>query len=71
MQTAKTKLGIYDTFKSLYKQGGIYRFWQGSLLIGTASIPAHALYFSVYELAKKKLGVNDAVKFSYINVLII
>jgi hypothetical protein len=62
MQTAKKKLSVFKTFESLYNQGGLSRFWKGSLLIGTASIPAHALYFSVYELAKKELGVNDDVK---------
>lgn len=62
MQTAKKKLKFRETFKSLYYQGGVSRFWKGSLLIGTASVPAHALYFSVYERIKDVSGVNQAVR---------
>ena len=65
MQTSKKTLRFRDTMKSLYYQGGISRFWKGSLLIGTASVPAHALYLSMYEHAKELLGVNDAVSIDY------
>ncbi len=61
MQTSKNKLRFRDTLRSLYDQGGYKRFWKGSLLIGGASVPAHSMYFSVYEVLKKKLGVNEAV----------
>ena len=61
MQTARKKIGMRQTLNSIYDQGGFSRFWRGSLLIGSASVPAHALYFSVYEYFKKRLGVNDAV----------
>ena len=61
MQTSRRKIKFIDTLKSIYDHGGITRFWRGSLLIGTASVPAHALYFSVYELMKKEFGVNDKV----------
>lgn len=61
MQTSRTKMKFYDTIRSIYNSGGITRFWRGSMLIGTASVPAHSLYFSVYEIMKKKLGVNQSV----------
>jgi solute carrier family 25 iron transporter 28/37 len=58
-------VSIKDVYRGLYDNGGFFRFWKGSFLIGTASIPSHALYFSVYELAKVKLGVeNKGFQFS-------
>ena len=62
MQTSSTNLSMRETLNSIYLDGGAKRFWRGSLLIGSASVPAHAMYFSIYELFKKKLGVNDNVK---------
>jgi hypothetical protein len=62
MQTSSTTVSMRQTLNSIYLDGGVKRFWRGSLLIGAASVPAHAMYFSVYELFKKKLGVNETVK---------
>ncbi len=61
MQTSKKADTFRQTLHAIYKQGGFTRFWTGSMLIGTASVPAHALYFSVYEVMKEKLGVNKSV----------
>lgn len=44
---------------NLYLEGGILRFWKGSSVIATGCIPAHAVYFSVYEFMKKHSGVNN------------
>jgi hypothetical protein len=66
MQTSRKKLNFLETLKTIYLSGGITRFWRGSMLIGAASVPAHSLYFSVYEVMKNKLGVNDAVRLLYI-----
>jgi solute carrier family 25 iron transporter 28/37 len=30
------------------------------MLIGTACVPAHSLYFSIYEVAKHHTGVNNS-----------
>jgi hypothetical protein len=62
MQSSTTKLSFTETIRKIHDNGGMYRFWKGSMLIGTASIPAHAFYFSVYELMKLKLGVDKEVK---------
>jgi solute carrier family 25 iron transporter 28/37 len=59
MQSSSKKLTFKDTINKIYNNGGMARFWKGSMLIGTASVPAHALYFSVYELMKLKLGVDN------------
>lgn len=46
--------------QSLYKEGGLIRFWKGSSVIAAGCVPAHAAYFSVYEYAKKHFGVEDS-----------
>lgn len=60
MQTSTKNLGLFSTSAAIYKHGGFSRFWKGSFLIGSASVPAHALYFSVYEFMKERLGVNQS-----------
>jgi solute carrier family 25 iron transporter 28/37 len=65
MQTSKTHTKFREITKNIYLNGGFTRFWKGSLVIGSASIPAHALYFSVYEFAKLKLGVDNAVNYLF------
>lgn len=62
MQTSNTNFGFKKTLINIYSNGGFNRFWKGSLLIGSASVPAHSLYFSIYELMKVKLGVEESVK---------
>ena len=42
------------------------RFWRGVSVIALASVPAHAAYFSAYELAKKKLEV-DKLGFQFLS----
>ena len=62
MQTSNKNFGFKKTLINIYNNGGFNRFWKGSLLIGSASVPAHSLYFSIYELMKVKLGVEESVK---------
>jgi hypothetical protein len=62
MQTSSQSLSFKETLFNIYEKGGFLRFWKGSFLIGSASIPAHSLYFSVYEYMKIKLGVDNSVK---------
>lgn len=62
MQTSNKNFGFKKTLINIYNNGGFSRFWKGSLLIGSASVPAHSLYFSIYELMKLKLGVEESVK---------
>lgn len=61
MQTSTRNLGFRKTLFNIYNHGGIARFWKGWFLIGSASVPAHSLYFSVYEFMKVKLGVDKSV----------
>lgn len=59
MQTSRRFLSFRETMGGIYNNGGFMRFWTGSTIIASASIPAHALYFSIYEFMKIKLGVNN------------
>ena len=51
----KKNLNIFDTIRYIYQTDGLKRFWSGASIIASGCIPAHAVYFSVYEFAKKKL----------------
>ncbi len=61
MQTSKKYIKFSHAIQSIYLYGGFLRFWKGSFLIGSASVPAHALYFSIYEYGKKIFGVENSV----------
>ena len=61
MQTSSANLSSFETISALYNQGGFNRFWKGSFVLGSACVPAHAFYFSIYEIAKVKLGVENKV----------
>jgi solute carrier family 25 (mitochondrial iron transporter), member 28/37 len=37
----------------LYREEGLFRFWKGAQVIASGCIPAHASYFTVYELLKR------------------
>jgi hypothetical protein len=66
MQSSSETLNIKETVQSLYKNGGFSRFWRGVYVIALASVPAHASYFSAYEFAKKKFGV-DRLGFQFVS----
>lgn len=38
--------------KSIYETGGLKNFYSGSSIVAIGCIPAHAIYFSIYEKAK-------------------
>ena len=46
---------FFETVKYIYQRDGLKRFWSGTSFIASGCIPAHAAYFSVYELSKEKL----------------
>ena len=52
MQVFKGKYSAIETAKKLYKNEGFLKFWRGASVLASGCIPAHALYFSVYELSK-------------------
>jgi Mitochondrial carrier protein. len=54
VQVLEGKHSSWETAKILYKQEGLHKFWKGATVLMAGCIPAHAAYFSVYELAKTK-----------------
>jgi len=65
-------LGIAQIIKKIYHAGGIPNFYAGSSAVIGGCIPAHALYFSIYEQAKVLLDCgseNDVTKFAFIGAL--
>jgi hypothetical protein len=49
---AGSHLSLYQIIKNIYKAGGLSNFYSGSSVLAMGCIPAHAIYFSIYESAK-------------------
>lgn len=47
------------TAKILYKEEGFFRFWKGAHVIASGCVPAHASYFTCYELLKQYFNFNN------------
>lgn len=58
MQTLKKKNNFWEVARDLYRAEGLKRFWRGVTAVATGCIPAHASYFTVYELSKKFILEN-------------
>jgi len=55
MQVHEGKYGALSTARHLYKTGGFMNLWTGASVLASGCVPAHAVYFSVYEFWKQKL----------------
>jgi solute carrier family 25 iron transporter 28/37 len=55
MQAYGGKYTAIETAQRLYKTEGIAKFWRGASILASGCVPAHAVYFSVYEASKLKL----------------
>lgn len=47
------------TARILYKEEGLFRFWKGAQVIASGCVPAHASYFTVYELMKRHFEIKN------------
>ena len=54
-------LPISQIIRKIYNAGGLSNFYAGSSVVIAGCIPAHALYFSLFEKAKKVLNCNPEV----------
>eukprot|EP01117_Protostelium_nocturnum_P001011 TRINITY_DN11331_c0_g1_i1.p1 TRINITY_DN11331_c0_g1~~TRINITY_DN11331_c0_g1_i1.p1 ORF type:complete len:320 (+),score=53.49 TRINITY_DN11331_c0_g1_i1:140-1099(+) len=45
--------GTFDGFRSILKHEGWRAFYKGFAIVSVSTIPAHALYFAGYEMAKR------------------
>jgi len=55
MQVFEGRYTAVETAKRLYNADGFSKFWRGASVLASGCVPAHAMYFSVYELSKQKL----------------
>lgn len=47
------------TFLEMVRREGFLRLWRGAPAVMIGCVPSHAAYFSVYEAAKHRLGVDQ------------
>ena len=69
---AARSLTISNIISKIYRAGGLSNFYAGSFAIASGCIPAHALYFSIYEQGKIFLNCcpeQDVGKFALIGAV--
>lgn len=71
-QCLRVDMSIQQTVSYIKSQpGGYLNFWRGSAIMAGGCIPAHALFFSIYELSKSKLGLDDSEQYHFdLNALV-
>lgn len=47
---------FWQIIRNIYSAGGLSNFYSGSSVLAMGCIPAHAIYFSIYEKAKVAFG---------------
>ena len=60
---------ILEIVQKIYRAGGFSNFYSGSSVVAAGCIPAHAIYFSIYEAAKVALHCDpdeDNAKFALV-----
>jgi solute carrier family 25 iron transporter 28/37 len=66
MQSANSRLFTFsEVLGSLYRTAGFRRLWRGVSSVIVGCVPAHAAYFSIYEVSKKHfdIQINSEVYF--------
>lgn len=53
---AGSNQSLVRIIKNIYKMGGLSNFYSGSSVLAMGCIPAHAIYFSIYEASKTYLN---------------
>lgn len=56
---AGQKASLKHIVQTIYKKGGLKNFYSGSSVLATGCIPAHGLYFSIYEYMMSALNLQD------------
>lgn len=65
-QSSMINMSISETFAHIrQQQGGYLNFWRGSTIMALGCIPAHALFFSMYEFSKKQLGISHSQNYNF------
>ena len=55
---AGSHIGLRQIVRSIYETGGLKNFYSGSSILFAGCIPAHAMFFSIYEQAKSILNCD-------------
>eukprot|EP00916_Digyalum_oweni_P002261 GHVL01004117.1.p1 GENE.GHVL01004117.1~~GHVL01004117.1.p1 ORF type:complete len:310 (-),score=23.67 GHVL01004117.1:973-1902(-) len=58
-RTSGDNPGVVSVFRSIIATNGVSALFRGAPIIATASIPAHAAFFGVYEWGRTFLGIKD------------
>ena len=59
-QSALYKTNIHETVSFIYQTGGGAKFWRGTGPMVAGCIPAHAIFFSIYEISRSHLKLNES-----------
>lgn len=60
-QCLRVELSLRETIGYIRSQpGGLLNFWRGSGVMAAGCVPAHALFFSIYEVSKDRFGLHDS-----------
>ena len=59
-QSSLFRSNIMKTGSYIYNSGGMKKFWRGTMPITLGCIPSHALFFSIYEISRSYLSLNES-----------
>lgn len=65
-QSALGKLDLPRILSHMLEGGrSITSFWRGSSIIAMGCVPAHSLYFSIYEYTRHHMGLNESTELNF------
>ena len=53
---AGSNLSLTEIIRNIYRSGGLKNFYSGLSVMAMGCVPAHAIYFSIYEQAQKHIN---------------
>eukprot|EP01016_Furgasonia_blochmanni_P019624 TRINITY_DN2193_c0_g2_i1.p1 TRINITY_DN2193_c0_g2~~TRINITY_DN2193_c0_g2_i1.p1 ORF type:complete len:394 (+),score=18.81 TRINITY_DN2193_c0_g2_i1:161-1342(+) len=59
IQSARHHRRFTEVLSSIRKDVGVLGFWKGASVVALGCVPAHAAYFTVYEVFKEYMKIND------------
>lgn len=65
-QSLLKKMSIVETAKYIKNTGGLSKFYRGSSIMAIGCIPAHSIYFSIYEYSQAIMGLNDSENINFL-----
>lgn len=58
-------MSLFDTAKYIQSTGGMFKFYRGSSIMAMGCIPAHSIFFSIYEISREMFGLNDSENINF------